>query len=393
MLGWFKRSAENGDCPPGQKRGPQGKSRVAGESAFHILTPTVDRGDAVSNDVFGMRDALRESGFQAHVYCEHISSAFAGEVSSVSDFAREVRKQDVLILHHSLAWDQGERIYQGAPCRRVMKYHNITPARFFVPYNQSLSDLCVRGREQLSRLVAVPAALYLGDSGFNAQELLELGADPARCHALAPFHHAEALEKSRPDISVLQTLLDGMTNLLFVGRFAPNKGHLHLLRTLAYFRQYINPRCRLVLVGKPDSRLDAYNHEIHCAISDLGLAGAVYTVAGAASAQLHSIYLSAHVFLCLSEHEGFCVPLVEAMLHKTPIVALAAAAVPETLGPEALVLDSLEEDVIAESVAYCLEDSSLRRYLAERAHERYAERFSSAVLSREFIQLMRNLID
>lgn len=391
---WFnKRAGRNGGSSPDFVRGRESKPYERGGPAFHILTPTVDRGDAVSNDVFGMRDALRDIGFQAQVYCENINPALAGEVKPASDFAREAADEDILILHQSLDWELGERIYAHATCRRVIKYHNITPAHFFAPYSESVSDLCIRGRQQLSRLIARPADLYLGDSAFNVQELVELGADPARCQPVAPFHQAEELEKSKPDLGVMTSLLDGMTNILFVGRFAPNKGHLHLLRTFAYFRTYVSPQCRLVLVGKPDLRLAAYTHEIQQLIGDLGLGGAVYTVADASPAQLRSIYLSAHVFLCLSEHEGFCVPLVEAMLHKIPIVALGQTAVPETLGPEALVLDTLEKEVIAESMACCLEDSSLRRYLTEGAHDRYMQKFSRAAISQEFIRLMGNFID
>lgn len=391
---WFnKRAGRNGGSSPGQVPGREIKPHGRGRLAFHILTPTVDRGDAVSNDVFGMRDALRGIGVQAQVYCENINPVLAGEVKPASDFAREVSDQDVLILHQSLDWELGERIYTHAACRRVIKYHNITPAHFFAPYSETVSELCVRGRQQLSRLVAHPADLYLGDSAFNVQELADLGADPARCHPAAPFHHAEELEKTEPDLGVMTSLLDGMTNILFVGRFAPNKGHLHLLRAFAYFRKYVSPQSRLVLVGKPDLRLAAYTHEIQQLIGDLGLGGAVYTVAGASSAQLRSIYLAAHVFLCLSEHEGFCVPLVEAMLHKIPIVALGQTAVSETLGPEALVLDTLEKEVIAEGMACCLEDNSLRRYLTETAYDRYMQNFSSAAISQEFIRLIGNFID
>src|SRR5205807_719007 len=171
--------------------------------------------------------------------------------------------------------------------------------------------------------------------------------------------------------------LDGRTNIAFVGRFVPNKGHLHLLRTFAFFRKYVEPNSRLILVGKLHPEFTIYGQEIETSISDLGLNSSVVTVASASPGQLRAVYLATHIFLCLSEHEGFCVPLVEAMYHKIPIVALRRTAVPETLGPSALIADESNPALLTEMMNYCLRESRARRWLTDVLYQRYMEYFSN----------------
>jgi glycosyltransferase involved in cell wall biosynthesis len=362
--------------------------------AFHILTSNVEPGDAVSNDAMGMRNALRGVGFAATLYGEHISPSLANDVVPVSEYARRScrKRRDLLIYHHSHYWELGEKLYDRTKNRKIIKYHNITPPHFFTGYSALFEDYANRGRKQTSRLVANGTELHLGDSLFNVEELIDAGADPKRTQTLPPFHHADELGKTEASIPELQSYLDGRINIVFVGRFVPNKGHLNLLRTFAFFRKHMEPNSRLIMVGKLDPEFAKYGEEIQSSISDLGLNGSVVTVSSASPGQLRSAYLAAHIFLCLSEHEGFCVPLVEAMYHKIPIVGLRRAAVPETLGPSALIADNADTVMLGEMMNYCLQENLSRRWLTHVLYQRYLEHFSNQTIRNRFLAPICNLV-
>jgi glycosyltransferase involved in cell wall biosynthesis len=342
----------------------------------------------------GMRNALRGAGFKATLYAEHISPSLVNEVVPISQYARRSckRRGEFLIYHHSLYWELGEELYARTRNTKILKYHNITPPHFFSPYSSLFQGYADRGRQQTSRLVADQTELLLGDSQFNAQELIDVGADPARTQTLPPFHHADELGKTEASIPELEQYLDGRTNIVFVGRFVPNKGHLNLLRTFAFFRKHLEPNSRLIMVGKLSPEFMKYGEEIQSGISDLGLNGSVVTVSSASPGQLRAVYLAAHIFLCLSEHEGFCVPLVEAMYHKIPIVALRRTAVPETLGPSALTADEINPALLAEMMNYCLRESRARRWLTDVLYQRYIECFSDQAIRNRFLASIRDLV-
>jgi len=361
---------------------------------FHIVTPAVDYGDAVSNDAMGMRDALRAAGFQADLYAEHISPSLAYEVTPISDYAKLScdRKGEFLIYHHSTYWELGQKLYERTRNRKILKYHNITPPQFFASYSALFEGYAGRGRQQTKRLMEGRAELHLGDSLFNARELIEAGADPSLTQAIAPFHHGDELGKTEANIPELERYLDGRINIVFVGRFVPNKGHFNLLRTFAFFRNHFEPNSRLIMVGKLALEFTKYGEEIRSIISDLALNGSVTTISSASAAQLRAVYLAAHIFLCLSEHEGFCVPLVEAMYHKIPIVALRRAAVPETLGPSALIADNADAVMLGEMMNYCLQENLSRRRLTHVLYQRYLEHFSSQAISDRFLTYISSLL-
>jgi len=360
---------------------------------FHVLTPAAQLGDAVGNDVLGMRDALRAVGFSANAYAEYIAPELTGEVLPLAEYERDGQQvpRDVLIYHHCTMWHRGEEVYRNTCNARILRYHNVTPSSFFSPYSDECADLAVQSRDQTMRLVQLGADLFLGASRFNLQELADAGANPAKSDVVFPFHHADQLSRVDTSLADLEPYQDGRINILFVGRFSPNKGHLSLLRTFAFFHSYIQPQSRLILVGKSDSNFCAYNDQFRAATSQLGLEKSVTIVSAASQRQLAAAYRAAKIFLCLSEHEGFCVPLIEAMLYKVPIIALARTAVGETLGPESLTYPELDEIVFAEMMNYCLERSDVRAWLTESQYRRYRENFSHQVIAERFLEIIRKI--
>jgi glycosyltransferase involved in cell wall biosynthesis len=175
-------------------------------------------------------------------------------------------------------------------------------------------------------------------------------------------------------------------NVLFVGGVKPNKGHARALRAFAKYHRCGNPHSRLIFAGGLDERLKVYGLELRQLVSDLDLEGAVVFTGGITASELKSYYVSAAVFLCASEHEGFCVPLIESMYFRVPIVAAAAGAVPETLGDCGLLLDDWDEAKAASAIAAIVEDQDLAIDLGNRGRRRYLRLFQESVLRKQACQ-------
>ncbi len=378
---------------PTPRTGVLKRSGPSQQATFHIITPALEVGDAVSNDVFGMQNALGSVGFECIAYAEHTSPQLVGRAAPLSRLQANCGRKgkDVLVLHHSTFWECGEDLYNKIDATKIIKYHNITPAHYFAGYSDVFTNLCESGRKQTSRLVQAGADLFLGDSQFNVQELIEAGANRESCQVVPPFHHADELFSTPASIPILERLLDGHINISFVGRFAPNKGHLSLLRTFEYFRGVVEPRARLILVGKCHDQLQSYMQDIQDNIVDFGLENSVSVLNCASSEELRAVYLASHIFLCLSEHEGFCVPLIEAMLHNIPIVAVNRAAIPETLGPQAFLADTLDELLLSEMMAYCIQEHSFNRWLTDQQHERYVHIFTNQAIADKLLSVITPL--
>jgi glycosyltransferase involved in cell wall biosynthesis len=359
-------------------------------SRIAILSPSCPSGDAVGNDIREMRRVLEGRGHQVEIFTTvwgTLSQPRSQDGVTVPRFVRP-DPSAILLYHHSIGWETGIRLLTQLNCRRVIKYHNITPAHFFEPYKTWHVQECRRGREQLGELARAGCELYLSDSAYNEEELRGLGADPARCAVVPPFHQVDRLAAAQPDPEVLHDLNDGCTNLLFVGRLAPNKGHRFLLEAFAAYNNHYNSRSRLVIVGKGDWDLGAYTNGLYEHARTLGVRGQVVFAGGASEAQLRAYYECAHAFVVTSEHEGFCVPVIEAMALGVPVVALAAAAVPGTVGEAGLVWEEPEPFLLAESIARVVEDGPERAWLRAAGRRRYEEKFALPRIEAQFVRAM-----
>jgi glycosyltransferase involved in cell wall biosynthesis len=241
-----------------------------------------------------------------------------------------------------------------APDRLVAIYHNITPAEFFLGFQPHLAGLCYHGRRELAAF-APRTALGLGDSEFNRRELQAAGY---RRTEVLPI--VLDLERYRqPASPVVRGLYsDGRKNLLFVGRIIPNKKIEDLLRVFAIYQRYLEPRSRLLLVGESRG-FERYQRRLRERAAALRLDNVVFA-GHVDDDDLRAYYSVADVFLCLSEHEGFCVPLVEAMNFGVPVVAFDAGAVAETLRGGGVLLKEKQPEVVAELVHRVLTDAALR---------------------------------
>ncbi|HJT97479.1 MAG TPA: glycosyltransferase, partial [Rhodanobacteraceae bacterium] len=247
---------------------------------------------------------------------------------------------------------------------------------------------CASGRAEIAPLAALGCELYLGASAFNNDDFLEAGVDPARAAVLPPFNRIDRLVHAEADLPLLDRFRSGASTWLGVGRIAPNKGYLDLVDAFAIYRDAYDADARLVVVGRADPRLASYTGAVRARIDALGLSEAVHFLSDVDDGALKSAYLVADALVCLSEHEGFCVPLAEAMALGTPVVACDAGAIAATAGDAALVWDTRDPYLFAASVARLREDARLRRLLRERGLARIEREFSTAALERALRALL-----
>jgi len=316
--------------------------------------PALHGGDAIGDSARLMRDAFRKWGHPADVYALELDRDLKGDGRAFTEW-RAGGPDDVVILHYALPSPLTAALV-GHRGRRVVLHHNITPPEFFRGYDDEMVRICSLGREEF-KVLHDQVDLGLADSEFNRRELEEAGF--RRTGVLPIFlDFARYREPAGP---VLRNLLeDGSSNVLFVGRVAPNKKQEDLIRLASYWKRFISPEVRLVLVGKLPRRRH-YHDALQSFLYEEGFTPQEVVMTGHLDHQdLLACYRTARVFVSMSEHEGFGVPLVESMLMGLPILAYATTAVPFTLGDAGVQFTEKRIDLMAE-VAYRLTlDGDLR---------------------------------
>ena len=333
------------------------------------LLPSMAFGDAVSNDAAAIRQILLDSGYETELYARHIDRRLPAGMEIPVDDMRPLADNDVLLYHGSTG-DSMNLMVQILNGRKIIRYHNITPPRFFEEYSRHSRTLTEGGYHEM-RTVAGEFSYGLAVSDFNRQSMraLRFGCPIDVCPVVIPFSDYDR----EPDPEVLDRYAgDGWTNLLFVGRISPNKRQENVIRAFEYYHRNCNPKSRLFLVGSPVG-METYQVRLNKYVKALGLEDSVIFTGQISFPAILAYYRLADVFVCMSEHEGFCVPVVEAMYFGKPIVALRAAAVPETLGKGGLLLDSSDPAEAAAAIDRILTDSALRDRLAEEQKRKLPE--------------------
>jgi FkbM family methyltransferase len=332
---------------------PAGPRRL--RRAVHQFHSGSATGDAITNAMLLTRKLLRARGYESEIYVEHLDPALADELLP---FERLPTHDDhVLILHHSMGYDGFARI-AALPAPKVLIYHNITSPELLdgIPELQAYARL---GREQLARLRPLAAAA-LADSEYNVIELRRFGFDGARaCNLLFDME----VMRERAAAADRRLVTDAFT-ILFVGRVAPSKGQRELIAAYAAFRQRFEKPSRLVLVGRAGD--DEYVEGVRQAIRAAGSEAGVELAGLVSDEELHAWHSAADLYVSLSRHEGFGVPLVEAMAHGTPVLALPTGAVPYTLAGAGELIDDAEPGAVAERMLALADDPRRREAIAAR---------------------------
>ena len=321
-------------------------------TAVHQLVSNFDVGDAIGNHVRALRRLLRGWGHASDVYAQYVHDSLAREARFYTKYRAVSSPRHVVLFHFSIG-SEVTAFFAGLPDRRVMIYHNITPAEYFVGVNARVADRCRRGRWELERLRGV-VDLALGVSDFNRRELEAAGFPRT---GVLPI----LVDWSQYDHALVRPLEQAYgrgTTLLTVGRIAPNKRIEDVLKVFYFYRR-LDPDSRLLVVGSSVDT-EGYLAALQKLAAELGLLDSVVFTGAVSQAELCTYYRLASAYLCLSEHEGFCVPLLEAMHFGVPVLAYASTGVPGTLGDAGLLLAQKDFPAIAELVCRVVTDPGLR---------------------------------
>ena len=316
--------------------------------------PAAHKGDAIGDSARVVRDMLRRRGHESDLFALTIDDDLRDDVRPFADPA--ARGGDVTIFHFALPSPMTEA-FATLPGGRVLQYHNITPAAFFAPYDPHLFRLAALGRQELKTL-AGRVDLALGDSEFNRQELEALGFEPT---GILPIAVNTARITNAPRRPALEKILaDGLINILFVGRIVPNKRIEDHIRLAELYKRNVDSYYRFIFVGRYDG-IPRYYAQIRALIAEFQMLPDRFWFTGPVPDEdLGAFYRWADVYVSLSEHEGFCVPLVEAMAADVPVLAYNAGAVGETLGGAGVLFEPKDLELAAEMLGLLVYDRAIR---------------------------------
>jgi glycosyltransferase involved in cell wall biosynthesis len=337
--------------------------------------PAAHRADAIGDSARRMRGMLRQLGHQSDIYALTIDDELQSDVLAFTD--ESATRGDVTIFHYALPSPMTEA-FASLKGGRVLQYHNVTPAAFFAPYDPVLFRLASLARQELSTLVG-RVDLALGVSQYNRQELHALGFVPTGVLPLAVDTARLTRAAARPAIDKM--LDDEYVNFLFVGRIAPNKKIEDHIRLAEHYKRYVDAFYRFIFVGRFDV-VPRYYAMVRALMSEYRLMHERFVFTGPVTEEeLAAYYRNAAVYISLSEHEGFCAPLLEAMACDVPVLAYSAAAVPETLGGAGVQFAPKDLEQAAELAGALAFDDRLRRDVIAGQRRRLADFHDDRIMS------------
>lgn len=355
---------------------------------IHQFVHTLTYGDAISVEALALRRALREQGAQSEIYALNVHPRFKGDVHFVADFLKKFGHNSVepsntlknadfsvaakftgeAVLHYSLGSPLNDLFRGLTAAKRSLIYHNITPAEWFEDVNPRVANDIIHGIKDLEPICRT-ATRVIADSRFNAQELESLGitaqvlpllVDPARWVG-GVNGGIDALLKG-----------DDSKHLIHVGRIAPNKCIEDVIKVFYFFRNFVEPKSKLWLIGT-DVDTELYSFGLRQLVTKLCLDDYVKFTGPLSDEEVQAFYKNGDVYLCMSEHEGFCLPVIEAMHFGCPVVGFAAGAVPETLGAGAVLVKEKRHAEIAELLGQICNDADLRQKILAAGKDRVAD--------------------
>ena len=327
-------------------------------AAVHQLLPTFNPRDAVGNNTLELAQLLREMGHDSRIFATNVHPELTKQASPADQIPDD---DSWLIYHHSIGSAAGD-VFEQRAGRRILVYHNITPLELIERWAPEVGAEILLGREQTRRYASL-TDVAVADSDYNRSELDALGYE--RTITIPVMFEPGRLEHASRQRSAKGT------RLLFVGRLAPNKAQHELIAMLSFLRNTTDPDATLHLVGS--RTFGSYADALLAYIDDLDLGKAVFVHEGVTDAELAAHYAAADIFVCVSDHEGFCVPIIEAMHHGVPVIAYDSSAVGGTVGAGGLVLDSKSQDHVAAAVARVVGDDELRTDMINAGVRRAAD--------------------
>jgi glycosyltransferase involved in cell wall biosynthesis len=324
----------------------------------HQVLATLGYGDAIGHEVLDIQRVLRGAGFASEIFVETADPRLEDLTVDYREMVGGISPDDVLVHHFSIG-SRASRTAYALPGRMVLVYHNITPPEYFIGVHKDLVKQCFRGRRELTAYIP-RCDLALGVSEYNRRELETVGFAPTGVlPVVGDFSHLDV----PADRMLAAEFDDEWTNVMFVGRVIPNKKFEDVIRAFHAYRTRHNPRSRLLLAGSY-SGFERYVAMLHALIARLGTPD-VHLVGHVTNEQLSALYDVADLFLCASEHEGFCVPILEAFHKRVPVLAYAAAAVPATMDGGGVLYDTKDPVDIARLMEAVLDDPRIEAAVLE----------------------------
>lgn len=351
------------------------------------LLPTLAYGDAVGNDTIALKNVLKNLGYDTQIYAESITPSLLENKTALKiNQLPKLKEEDIIIYHLSTGSDLNYKLpeYEG---KKIVVYHNITPPEFFRGYDYNLECLTQTGIEGV-RFLANKVDYCLAVSEFNKQNLRELGYKVPIdvLPVIIPFDDY----KRKPNQDILERYKDGKHNIIFTGRVAPNKCHQDVITAFACYKKYYDSEARLFLVGSY-KETDTYYRKLKKYVELLAVEDVVFT-GHIKFEEILAYYSVADVFVCMSEHEGFCVPLVEAMFFGIPIIAYSCTAVPITLGDGGILIDKKNPIETAALINRLISDNVLCERIRENQKKRL-EDFQYEKITGMFHKYLENFIN
>jgi glycosyltransferase involved in cell wall biosynthesis len=326
---------------------------------------------------FGKR--FRDLGFESEIYSEHVSTSVRSEAQKFNRY--KPSDKDLLIYHHSIHSEVLSFLLdQNAP--KVLIYHNVTPAYFYEPYDLQFSYILKRGREELSE-IKDQFVLSFAVSDFNAKELEHLGYQDVKVIPIA--YDFESL--NIPHVN--RNKYEGK-KILFVGRIAPNKKQDDLIRFAEIFKKYFRDDFQIQIVGYSSPSTKTYQEELFKLVQFWNLENHIHFSGYVTLPELVGYFKNSDLFFSMSEHEGFCVPILESMYFNLPIVAYSAGAIPETLGGSGILFKEKNFAKIGEMIEEILVNERLRSQIIKKQNQ-VIEKYRSIDLTESFIRAIRTI--
>ena len=347
------------------------------------LLPTIAYGDAVGNDAVALDKLIRSMGYETAIFAENIDERIQKlDIAKYYDVMPKLGKNDFVFYHFSTGSKVMKELLLKLDCHKVMIYHNITPSVFFEQYSPEVARLVQSGRNDLKAMKEI-FERCLADSEYNKDDLIKVGFT-CPIDVLPILIPMGDYDKKPSEDIIKKYNNNGWTNILFVGRISPNKKQEDIIRVFTYYKKYINKKARLFVVGNYQG-MEIYYDRLLRYVATLGVVDVIFT-GHTSFDQILAYYKIANIFLCMSEHEGFCVPLVEAMKFNIPVIAYDSSAIPQTLGGAGIVIDTKDPYIISMLIQKIQTDKSFKKEILK------SEAIRLKYFSYEYVSSLTKLI-
>lgn len=355
---------------------------------IYQIVPSLSYGDAIGNEVIAIDKVIKESGYTTVVLCDYIDSRIniGAKIYDRAKICSELSNEDIVIYHKAIGNHFSEE-FKKYECKKIMIYHNMTPEEFFLPYNKRTALALKNGIKQLENLRG-SVDYILADSEYNKLELENLGFE-CKIDVQPLIIDFEEYEKT-PSKDIINKYSNKGTNVIFTGRIAPNKKQEDIIKVFYYYKNYVDKNAKLFLVGSYNGT-EKYYAKLKGFVKQLRLKD-VYFTGHIPFEDILAYYKIADVFLCMSQHEGFCVPLLESAYFDTPIIAFNSSAIPYTLGESGVILNSTNYIEYSEAIRKLMNDSEYKQEIIDK-QRRNLNRFKKTTTAELFKNNLSNFID